>query len=99
VLRDEKGAQVCSSPSVCPEPVVLANIFLRKWRLPQATCLCNLGLAQKNAGMLGKALGNYTASIALCSSESQKRNVMDDLVLLKHEIKQWTGGSGYMTPE
>jgi hypothetical protein len=61
--------------------------------------LCNLGLAQKNAGMLGKALGNYTASIALCSSESQKRNVMDDLVLLKHEIKQWTGGSGYMTPE
>ena len=61
--------------------------------------MCNLGLAQKNAGMLGKALSNYTASIALCSSESQKRNVMDNLVLLKHEIKQWTGGSGYMTPE
>eukprot|EP01046_Picozoa_sp_COSAG06_P039610 COSAG06_NODE_4705_length_4024_cov_6.148280_2_plen_74_part_00 len=35
---------------------------------------------------------------AVLLGESHKHNVMDNLVLLKHEIKQWTGLSGYMTP-
>jgi hypothetical protein len=55
---------------------------------------CNLGLAQKKAGLLSAALGNYNASLQL----EPGGNALENRKTLLREMKEWTGSSDKLTP-
>lgn len=56
---------------------------------------CNLGLAQKRAGMLTVALENYDKSLELVSDEG---NASGNRQTLLREMKEWTGSSERLSP-
>lgn len=56
---------------------------------------CNLGLAQKYAGFLSKALENYDASLL---ANGDNADVAENRDTLLREMQQWTGTSGKLTP-
>ena len=57
--------------------------------------VCNLGLAQKRAGLHQTALETYNRALEINPSEE---TLIHNKGMLLEEIEEWKGSAGYVTP-